>query len=311
MDDTKWFIGFLLVFGIIWLTGKTNPIKLPTTTATSTPKTYTVSAPAKNSPKTVSPSSKTSVPPPQADEVIYQTPSADTASTNLSPLRGALTITTLSRGTTVDREYIVIQASTKNSRDIDISGLTIRSRVSLNGQTIGKGWKLYFPENVGGTDPIRLQPGNRAYLISGRSPMGVFTSGDGFEVNRCSGFLSKGTSFSPSLPLTCPSPKDYPLPLPPNALSDACYDFVKTIPRCTVPTSIPKSLQSDGSCQSFVFNRINYNQCVTNFKDSPRFFSGEWRVYFGRSTTLWRTTREIIELVDADGKLIDSRQYGY
>ncbi len=311
MDDIKWFAGVLLVFGIIWLNGKTHQTERQAPHATSTPKMMVIPASAKNPPRTVPAPANTAVPPPQTNGVIYQTPVADTTSTNLSPLRGALTITSLSRSTSVDREYVVIQASTKNNYDVDISGLAIRSGVSLSGQSVGKGWKLYFLENVGGTDPIRLKPGNRAYLISGRSPMGVFASGDGFEENLCSGFLSKGKTFAPSLSLQCPAPKDYPLPLQPNALSDACYDFVKTIPRCTVPTSIPKSLQSDGSCQAFVFNRINYSQCVNNFKDSPRFFSGEWRVYFGRSTTLWRTNREIVELVDADGKLIDSRKYGY
>lgn len=311
MDDIKWFFGFLLIFGIIWLTGKTQPVKRPSVTATSTPKTYTVSAPEKNSPKSVQTQTKKAIPPPQTSGVIYQTISTDTTTANLSPFRGALTITSLSRGSSADREYVVIQASPKNNYDVDITGLTIQSGVTTNRQTIGKGWKLYFPTNIGGTDPILLRPGNRAYLISGRSPMGGFVSGDGFEANLCSGFLTKGKNIYPSLHAQCPLPKDYPLPPPPNELSDACYDFVKTIPRCTVPTAIPKSLQSDGSCQSFVFTKINYSQCVNNFKDTPRFFSGEWRVYFGRSTTLWRTNREIVELVDTDGKLIDSRQYGY
>ncbi|KKW11401.1 MAG: hypothetical protein UY50_C0014G0020, partial [Parcubacteria group bacterium GW2011_GWA2_49_9] len=80
--------------------------------------------------------------------------------------------------------------------------------------------------------------------------------------------------------------------------------------RCTAPSpKVPTNLVSDGNCQAHLFNRINYNQCVTDNKDRAGFFRNEWRIYLGRSSKLWRDKTELVELVDDAGRLIDSRRY--
>ena len=176
---------------------------------------------------------------------------------------------------------------------------------------LGRGWTLYFPGTAGGTEVISLRPGGRAYLLSGRSPLGAmpFPNQGSFQLNRCTGYFEQGLDFYPRLPLACPQAADDPLPLPPNELSDDCYDYLRTLKRCVVPSFIPEKLRTDGSCQAHVFSKINYNQCITYYKDGPSFYSGEWRVYLGRTTKLWRDRREIVELLDSDGKLIDSQDY--
>ncbi|MDO8620091.1 MAG: hypothetical protein Q7R64_01955 [bacterium] len=307
MDDTKWFIGFLLIFGIIWLSGKSTATRRASEHASSTPQAQVV--PAKPSSQ-AKPKKAESLRVP-ASTVISESELPGGVLPEVSPLRGKLTISTVNRGV-VEKEYVIIRASTKNTSDINITGLTLRSGVSLNGQTIGKGWSMFYPTNEGTGDPILLRPGGRVYLLSGHSPLGqAVPLRGGFQLNLCTGYMEQGRTFYPSLPRECPRPKDGPLPLPPNQLSDDCYDYLGKVPRCVVLSSVPKNLESDGSCRAYLFNRINYNQCVTDYKNAPNFFKGEWRVYFGRSTRLWRDKREIVELVDVDGKLIDSRRYGY
>ena len=298
MDDIKWFAGFLLIIGIIWLSGKAGAPSQPGKSATTTPKTQVapkkVTAPQKSS--DVAPA-RGSVAQPQVQQVLPA---------HISPLRGKLSIGSIGKGT-VDREYVIIQASNRNASAIDITGLTIKSRVSLIGHTIGNGWLVYFPNTTGDGEPILLRPGGRAYLISGRPPNGVaLPKFGGFQLNLCTGFLEQNLNFYPSLPLQCPNPKDGPLPAD---ISDDCYDYLARLRRCVVPTSVPKYLESDGSCRAYAFNKINYGQCVTDYRNHPNFFRGEWRIYFRRTSKLWRDRKEVIELLDREGRLIDVRSF--
>jgi hypothetical protein len=48
---------------------------------------------------------------------------------------------------------------------------------------------------------------------------------------------------------------------------------------------------------------------VAYHKDEPGFYRGEWRLYLGRDTELWRDTKEMVELRDKEGRLIDTRAY--
>ena len=293
MDDIKWFVALLLIVGTLWIGGKSRTVRESAPTATSTPKTQT--AQVKNPPATVkTPSVRVQTGTQKAPSnapagtVISNTivPNMDLA--EVSPLRGKITISSVTRGATPDKEYVLIQASSRNKEAVNITGMSIRSAVSLNSQTIGTGWALFFPNTVGGSERIVLRPGGRAYLISGPFPFGTELSRQGgFQLNKCTGYFARGKQFSPNLPKECPSPQNGPLPEPPNALSETCYDYLKTIPRCTVPSpKMPTNLVADGNCQAYLFNHLNYNQCVTDNKDTPTFYKGEWRVYLGRSGTL-------------------------
>ncbi len=307
MDDAKWFVGFLLVFGIIWLSGKSNPSRQPSPHATSTPKTRGI--PAEVGPRRGTPKKEVISAPP-ASTVLPSAPISTTPSEDISPFYGRLTIGSLNRGT-LGNEYVIIQASSKNVGDTDITGVTIRSGIGLTGETIGKGWTAYFPGTVGEGDPILLRPGNRVYVLSGRPPGGMtLPSKGGFQLNLCTGFFEQGQNFYPGLPLQCPRPENGPLLSSGDILSEDCYTYLKRIPRCTVPSSVPKNLASDGNCRAYALTKINYGQCVVDYRKDPRFLRGEWRVYLGRGTRLWRDGKEIIEILDKDGKLIARKQYG-
>lgn len=304
-------MAFLLVVAVLWLGGITKSAKHPASVATTTPAaTRTVSSPPKSATKQ-SPAPKTAprtapAQPVSGNVIADITLPEPLTNSNISPLRGKLRIVSVRRGSTAKQEYVTIQASSQNKTAINITGLTIRSGVSLQGHKIPKAWTLPFPTYTGsGEEEVMLRPGARAHLISGYSP-----NGQSFQLNKCTGYFEQGMNFVPSLPLRCPRPVDDPLPLPPNTLSDSCYDYLKTLGRCKVPPStVPTRLRSDGSCQAHIFSKINYNQCVIYYRNERDFLHGEWHLYLNRTTKLWRSAREVVQLLDENGKLIDARVY--
>ncbi|OHA21156.1 MAG: hypothetical protein A2849_02250 [Candidatus Taylorbacteria bacterium RIFCSPHIGHO2_01_FULL_51_15] len=310
MDDIKWFAGFLIILGVLWLGTRGKGVERQTERATTTPavsRTLPREAPPRNGGARNAPLY------PPAGTIISESVLPDTLlDSNVSPLRGQLSVSSIQRSGPAEKEYVVIQASAKNQGDVELTGLVLGSGVSLNAHAIGRGWSFVTLGSMGEGEIIYLRPGARAYVGSGRAPLGHTTgspNSGAFQLNLCSGYFEQGLTFYPSLPLQCPRPIDDPLPLPPNELSDACYDYLKRVKRCTVPSSVPENLKMDGSCQAHVFNRINYNQCYANYKDLPTFFTGEWRIYLGRTSELWHDRHDLVELVDREGRLIDSRSY--
>lgn len=316
MDDLKWVLGFLAVAGILWLGSRVNKgdelSRAPGGSATTTE----ALLPSQLRPavgKSAADAKRQSVYPP-AGTVISKESVAPQPSFVFSPLRGKLFISTVQRGSEVDREYVLIQAASNNAEAISITGLTLRGKVSRTEGVIGRGWTLFIPGNTGEGDAAFLKPGARAYILSARAPIGVTTESPpgrgGFQLNTCTGYFAQGRTVYPGLPIACPHPAQEPLPLPPNALSRTCYDYLKTLRRCAMPpATVPTNLVADGSCQAHLFNKISYNQCVAYHKDEPNFYRGEWRLYLGRDTKLWRDSKETVELLDAEGRLIDSRTY--
>lgn len=292
-SDIQWFLGFLLIIGVFAYTGwSARKSGTFLGVATSTPVSVQFG--------TAEPSQ------PQRRERGTVAPSVERAEPdhNVAPLRGKLTIASVSRGGTGQSEYLLIQAARENTMQVAITGLEVQSAVTHIGVKVPRAWKLPFPGASGDGEPVTLAPGAAAYLITGRSGNGI-----SFQLNSCTGYFANTQNFSPSVPRECPSPLAEPLPPPPNQLSDACLDYIATIPSCTVPSSIPLQLQGDGNCQAHVFNKINYDTCVSLHKNEPGFYRGDWRLYLGRDSRLWRERRETIELLDADGKLISSYSY--
>lgn len=300
MDDLKWFAGLLIVMGVLWLGTRSKGVETPVENGG------------------LIQNGETSNPSGDGFQGSVQTAPTGAVGGNTAPqkpvdpkvslLQGKLFINSV-QPAVVENEYMVIRASNENARNITITGLTVRSAVGLSGHKIGKGWGLYFPQTSGDGDPIVLPPGGVAVIASGRSPLGSIPQNGGFQINQCSGFFEQGQNFYPSLSLNCPTLKEASFPKPPNTLSDDCIDYLNQINRCVVPTAVPDYLRNDGNCQAFLFNKVSYNQCVADNKDEPGFFTGEWRIYLGRSSKLWRDRHDTVELVDTEGKVIDTYSY--
>ena len=205
----------------------------------------------------------------------------------------------------VNQEYLSIQTEQDITEKIHLTGLVIKSAITGVKVEIGKGVYLYFSGTVNPAQDIFLGPNETAYIITGRSPLGV-----SFRVNKCLGYLSKNQDFTPYLYSNCPAVRDEPMPKAPNQLNDKCLDYVESFPTCTTFTT--GELWLSPECNNFLIEKTTYSYCVQAHKNDKDFYgtdSADWRIYLSRDETIWKDKRETIELLDQNGKLIDSVSY--
>ncbi len=208
----------------------------------------------------------------------------------------------------VDDEYLIINVSKNATGSINIGGWKIRSTISGNSVTIPYATYLLRLGGENNEFPISAQPGDKIYVSTGSSPIGV-----SFRINLCTGYLEQFQDFSPSLPRKCPRaedeiPPEYAFGSGPNAFNSDCIDFIEKISLCKINTKdIPYQMQTQ--CQEFVTKEINYNACATKHKNESDFYGNEWRLYLKRDVELWREQREVIELVDSNNLVVDVITY--
>lgn len=225
-----------------------------------------------------------------------------------SPYKGMVTIEhSLSgvRQKSPEKEYIVIKASAHNDGHVVITGWRFESSITGKGASVPRGTSLPVSGSVNSETVIRLLKGERAYIATGRSPVGT-----SFRTNICTGHFEQFQDFSPALRRTCPDPDDelddFGTGVP--VTDDACYDYVRQLSRCNMVINAPP-LQVTNACWDFVTKNINYSGCIANHRNDANFFGNEWRIFLGRSEELWRERREIIKLLDDTGKLVDTLTY--
>ena len=204
-------------------------------------------------------------------------------------------------------EYLELNYTRKAKTPAPITGWTLLSPITGRSITIGEATRIPLLGRVSATAPIALAPGESAYVLTGRSPNGI-----SFLPNLCTGYFEQFQNFTPSLRRECPRIKNEPLPpshrpearaYGASSLEDACLDYIERVGACTVPVSIPPTLSP--TCQEFVVKTANYDFCVERHRTDQNFFRDDWRLYLGRDEELWKEKREVIELRDGDGKLVD------
>jgi len=201
-----------------------------------------------------------------------------------------------------DDEYLVLTADSKNTSPMLITGLRVHSAVSLATATIGEGIELYYEKQENPKQPIFLKPGGRIYLFTGRSPLAA-----SFRLNKCFGYLNRYYNFRVGISTNCPLIQQKDLPVFPNHLTDACLNYIGTIGQCTEPRSTWK--YPDPVCESFIRSRYSYGTCVLEHRNDTDFYYREWRVYLDRSQPMWRSSREHIQLLDANNKVLSEFSY--
>ena len=223
-----------------------------------------------------------------------------------SPYRGIVRMShyVSSPGSTAGNEYIELSVAQDASVPVNLSGWTLRSEVSGNSSTIPKGTEVPTSGTVNAIQDIVLTAGTRATLVSGQSPIGA-----SFRENKCIGYFSTFQKFSPSLPQNCPSPSDeLSSKYGGDYIRDtACIEYVNKLQRCQVALTPPST--ASGACQSFLVKYLNYNGCVDAHQSDTDFKGDTWRIYLGRSNTMWRATREVVKLLDINGKTVDAFSY--
>lgn len=196
------------------------------------------------------------------------------------------------------KQYVEIRASPQNDKPLRITGWTLVGKNGLDIK-IGQGAYLVYSAQVNPQQDIFLQPGEKAIIVTGESPIGT-----SFRLNKCTGYFEQFQDFEPSLPKDCPEPADENLP---NNLNDQCLDYLDRLPRCQMQISIPPGLSL--ACQNYINDKINYKTCVELHKNDSDFYKPEWRVYLGRTEQLWKKERETIILKDENNKTIDWKSY--
>lgn len=224
----------------------------------------------------------------------------------ISPLAGTVEI---NRHREVDQtdpedEYLELRLSSRADNGVSITGWSLVSPVSGKRAVIPQGVRLPFSGTSQQTRPIVLEPGDEAYIITGRSPLGI-----SFQENICTGYFEQFQDFTPSLPLRCPLPEDELATIRTinSAPERECRRFARSMDRCTIETDIDIPLQD--WCDDFIEEELNYNGCVQRNQADEDFFSGNWHVYLSQDRELWKSERELIRLLDAQGRVVDQVSY--
>lgn len=203
--------------------------------------------------------------------------------------------------TDTEKEYIEIKLSSKSVDKVLLTGLRLKGVYNLD-LPIGEGVKLYWPGITNTKESIFLEPGGKAIITTGQSPIGY-----SFRLNKCTGYLEQFQDFNPSLPKECLYPKDENIPSGPGGFDDKCLDYIDRLPRCEIVKTMPADLSS--VCQEYLSTKVNYKSCVETHREDPDFYKNEWRIFLGRSDELWKDRRETIEISDQSGNLIKSVSY--
>lgn len=201
-------------------------------------------------------------------------------------------------------EYLTMSAPSSNKNKFLITGLTLKSRMTGQQVQIGEAVTTYYANTANAKTSVFLAPGEQALIITRRSPIG-----QSFKINKCMGYLTQYQEFYPYISTNCPLISDYPYPERPNAFTDDCLNFLDGIGSCQSPSTsyIPEGLPQN--CINFATERANYNRCVSDFSNTKDFISPEWRIYLGRNESIWKSSREIIDVIDQKGNIIQSYTY--
>lgn len=206
-----------------------------------------------------------------------------------------------------DREYLTLTLD-RDAKPTNISDWYLESYVTEKRMAIPDGTKIYIDGGViNKTAPIILEPGERAYLITGESP--VNTS---FQENSCIGYLRESKDFYPGISYNCPRPTELMDRYANIDLDDdSCYDFVESVYSCRAIEEDDRRLNElSGKCRNFIRDYLNYNSCVDTFSWRTDFHENDdWYVYFERDEERWRREREIIRLMDEYDEVIAVIEY--
>lgn len=224
-----------------------------------------------------------------------------------SPYRGLVSMThyvTNPGASNPSNESIELYVSQNAGGPVDITGWIITSESSGSATTIPEGTETPTSGTINAIQDIILAPGMHAIISSGRSPIGA-----SFRENKCIGYFSSFQQFTPSLPQNCPMPSDELSSLYGTGYirDAACIDYVNKLSRCQVALSPPVSVS--GSCQTFLTKYLNYNGCVDVHHTNSDFLGNTWRVYLGRTTSMWLARHEIVKLIDKLGNTVDAFSY--
>jgi hypothetical protein len=225
-----------------------------------------------------------------------------------SPLKDKVRISKFFNGTRESNtklEYITLSANNLNTAPINITGWSIQSALTGVRVYIPTGVRTFKMGRLGSISDIYVDPAREVVVTTGVSPIG-----DSFRENICTGYLEQFQNFEPELKKSCPLPSSE-LPDTLENLKrygNTCFDFINSLNQCEYfLESFPNDISDE--CQSFVKNALTYNGCVERHQWRPSFSTGDWRVFLNRRYELWQNNRDVIRLLDKEGRTVDVWSY--
>jgi hypothetical protein len=325
LSDLWWFIGIMVVLGVLWIAGggaarygKNVPSPI-------------VVSPLVTQPRTVS------NPTYPSNGLVYvgnrNFSNSNSVSSVLDYRRVQISRGNASSEYQPSQEYIVLKADYSNQAPVSITGWTLTNgrgqKLAIESKrfveqpstrvTIPTGTLLFDPSRNQVEGPIILNPGDRAYVITGSGQSyGKYPIKTSFKTNKCSGYIEEQNGRELEPPLSGNQCPDLEEEVALDSLPDQCYDFVRDLSRCHIPktgenyegertvdgrTGIPKI------CVDFIKPYLNYGSCLKRHIGDPDFFGNEWRIYLNQRWEMWAERRETITLSDASGNIIDQITY--
>lgn len=201
-------------------------------------------------------------------------------------------------------EYVVISARNIPAGGVSTQGWSLASVVTGIRVMLPMAATEFRQGALTSIQPVVLRAGESMIVTSGFSPTGV-----SFRENRCIGYLANSLRLDPPLSSTCPAPSEN-LSLTDQNLQrygGDCIDYVRSIPQCVQPASVPLSLPA--ACRIYIANTFSYNGCVDAQRSQPDFALDTWRLYIGSGSELWANNHDSIRLLDEYGRTIDAITY--
>jgi hypothetical protein len=296
-----------------------------TGTASSTPEAESVSTPVSGTsgdtsevrpPVTTTPTPKPSAVNVQAEaerisealDALAKDIEANRINEPRSPYAGTVTLANGNASAqSAETEYLTLTAASSNGTAVDITGWKLESYVTASEASIPEGTRTLMSEGDRTKTSITLRPGEVAYVVTGETPLRV-----SFRENECTGYLSGEGSFGPSLTRSCPLPSDELLQYGNVKSSDSrCYDYVRGIGQCEARSDESvEAAELTGACEMFILNVLTYEGCVEKHSTDGTFYAGgTWRIFLNRSGELWRSTKDVVRLIDKEGRVVSVLEY--
>lgn len=217
----------------------------------------------------------------------------------------------------VAKLYDVRISLVSNSFSGDSTTIVLRNNSELPWSVTG--WKLKskidefklplgisdFQVGLGGIPqvPIMLKKGDRLNVYTNKSAMV-----GAFRVNKCFGYITRTTNFSPSISASCPS-------IIPKNIADftsKCQEYLRQISSCEQPKTDPPIDLTDFECREYL-KTINYAGCVDARRFDKDFLGSEWHLWIGDSSGVSRKlvdpNHDKVQLISDTGVLIDEYVY--
>ncbi len=224
------------------------------------------------------------------------------------------------------KEYI--RLTSRAQEPVTITGWKLvnsKQKVAYQAPTaaIPSGVKLFDPRAAKILQPIVLERGDHANIITGRMPtLTPYPIDVSFKVNMCSGYLEDLPSyqFTPPISSRCPTPSKV---AGVDNLEDDCYNFVRRLGYCHAPVFgsvrdssgelqsgfVDKTPNLSSRCKDFLKQNYSYTACLDRSRSERDFYSQSWYIYLNLGYELWGKERETISLYDQSGLLVDQISY--